>query len=35
MKKFSTRELVNLSLLIALNIVLTRVASIRINIGSS
>jgi len=34
MKKFSTRELVNLSLLIALNIVLTRVASIRINIGA-
>jgi len=34
MKKFSTRELVNLSLLIALNIVLSRVASMRINIGS-
>lgn len=34
MKKISTRELVNLSFLIALNIVLSRVASIRINIGS-
>ena len=34
MKKFSTRELVNLSLLIALNSDLTRVASIRINIGA-
>ena len=34
MRKFSTKERVNLSLLIALNIVLTRVASIRINIGA-
>ncbi len=33
MKKLSTRELVYLSFLIALNIVLSRVASIRINIG--
>jgi len=34
MKKISTRELVNLSFLIALNIVLVRVASIRLNIGA-
>ncbi|NLZ52437.1 MAG: folate family ECF transporter S component [Thermoanaerobacteraceae bacterium] len=34
MKKISTKELVHLSLLIALNIVLSRVASIRINIGA-
>ena len=33
MKKISTRELVYLSLLVSLNIVLTRVASIRIVIG--
>lgn len=34
MKKISTKELVYLSFLIALNIVLSRVASIRINIGA-
>ncbi|MDD4568640.1 MAG: folate family ECF transporter S component [Tepidanaerobacteraceae bacterium] len=34
MKRFSTRELVYMSFLIALNIVLTRVASIRISIGA-
>ncbi|MFU0801079.1 MAG: folate family ECF transporter S component [Xylanivirga thermophila] len=35
MQKMSTREMVYLSLLIALNIVLTRIASIRINIGGA
>jgi len=34
MKKISTREMVYLSFLVALNIVLSRVASIRINIGT-
>lgn len=34
MKKFSTREMVYMSFLIALNIVLTRVASIRISFGA-
>jgi len=34
MKKFSTKELVYMSFLIALNVVLTRVASLRINIGA-
>lgn len=34
MKKISTREMVYLSFLVALNIVLSRVASIRINIGA-
>jgi ECF transporter S component (folate family) len=34
MKKISTRELVYMSFLIALNIVLSRVASIRISIGT-
>ncbi|HHW56125.1 MAG TPA: folate family ECF transporter S component [Clostridia bacterium] len=33
MKKFNTRELVFLALLVSLNIVLTRIASIRISIG--
>ena len=33
MKKFSTKELVYLALLISLNIVLTRIASIRLTIG--
>lgn len=32
MKKLSTKEMVYLSFLVALNIVLSRVASIRINI---
>jgi len=34
MKKFTTRELVYMSVLIALNVVLSRIASIRINIGA-
>ncbi len=34
MKKLSTKEMVYLSFLVALNIVLSRVASIRINIGT-
>lgn len=34
MKKFSTREWVYMSILVALNIVLSRVASIRMNIGA-